>query len=102
MRKYNSEFLYRNVEDLNIKVSRVTVAHWVHYAWYNDSIITEEMIKKTWKKICIHKNKKATSILEELVPIPEIQYTYIFMFGNMPVIAWPDKVEENQDIIHTV
>ena len=33
---------------------------------YNDSIITEEMIKKTWKKIGIHKNKKSTSILEDV------------------------------------
>ena len=59
---------------------------------YNDSIITEEMIKKTWKKIGIHKNKKETSVLEDVVHIREIQYTNIFIFGNMTVIAWPEKV----------
>ena len=72
MRKRYGEFLYRNVEDLNVKVSRLTVAHWVNYVWNNDSIITEEMIRKTWKKIGIHKNKKETSVLEDVVPIPAI------------------------------
>ena len=37
---------------------------------YNDSIITEEMIKKTWKKIGIHKNNKETSVLEDVEPMP--------------------------------
>ena len=60
------------------------------------------MIRKTWKKIGIHKNKKETSVLEDVVPIPELQYTNIFMFGNVNVIAWPEKVEDNQDIIRTV
>ena len=46
------------------------------------------MIRKTWKKIGIHKNKRATYVLEDLVPIPETQYTNIFMFGNVPAIAW--------------
>ena len=102
MRKCYGEFLYKHVEDLDLKVSRVIVAHWVNYVWYNESIITEELIKKTWKKIGIHKNKKAKSVLEDVVPIPAIQYTNIFMFGNVPVIAWPEKVEDNQDIIGTV
>ena len=102
MRKCYGEFLYRNVEDLNVKVSRLTVAHWVNYVWYSDSIISEEMIRKTWKKIGIHRNKNAKSVLEDVAPIPAIQYTNTFMFGNTPVIAWPEKVEENQDIIGTV
>ena len=61
-----------------------------------------ETIKKTWKKIGIHENKKATSVLEDVVPIPEIQYTNIFMIGTVPVFLWPEKVEDNQDIIRAV
>ena len=39
------------------------------------------------------KNKRAASVLED------VQYTNIFLFGTVPVIAWHDKVDDNQDIV---
>ena len=78
------------------------ISTFITSSWNNNyiTIVTRKI------NIGIHKNKRATSVLEDVASIPEIQYTNIFMFGTAPMpvpgIAWPEKVEDNQDIIRTV